>query len=86
MVSPDTPPIAPSTIRRHEASIFPPMAMLAGMQLDVFTPLTDGPLTGAEIATAINVKLTKLTPLLYALVAAELLTVRWTPSVGQELG
>ncbi len=76
MVSIGIPAIAPSTIRRHEASIFSPMAMLAGMQLDVFTPLKDGPLTGAEIAAAIDVKLAKLMPLLYALVAAELVTVQ----------
>ena len=50
--------------------------MLAGMQLDVFTPLTDGLLTEAEVATAIGVNPTKLVPLLYALVAANLLEVK----------
>ena len=48
--------------------------MRAGLQLDVFTRLKDGPLTGAEIAAAIGVQPVKLIPLLYALVAAELLT------------
>ncbi len=52
--------------------------MLAGMQLDVFTPLKDGPLTAEQLAAALNVKAEKLSPLLYALVAAELLTVEGT--------
>jgi SAM-dependent methyltransferase len=74
MVPTSAPVIAPRTILRHQNSIFPPMAMLAGLQLDVFTRLKDGPLTGAEIAAAIGVQPVKLIPLLYALVAAELLT------------
>ncbi len=49
--------------------------MLAGMQLDVFTPLKDGPLTCAEIADVIGVRSDKLGPLLYALVNADLLTI-----------
>ena len=68
MASPSAPIIAPDTIIRHQIAIYPAMAMLAGMQLDVFTPLKDGPLTGAEVATAIGVNPTKLVPLLYALV------------------
>jgi 2-hydroxy-4-(methylsulfanyl)butanoate S-methyltransferase len=76
MASPSAPAITPSTILRHQYSIFAPMAMLAGMQLDVFTQLKDGPLTAAEIAEVIGVQPSKLTPLLYALVAAELLTVQ----------
>jgi 2-polyprenyl-3-methyl-5-hydroxy-6-metoxy-1,4-benzoquinol methylase len=67
--------LEPSTINRHEVAIYPAMAMLAGMHLDVFTPLKDGSLTGAEIAAAIGVKPAKLMPLLYALSTAELLTV-----------
>jgi len=65
----------PDTITRHELAVYPAMAMLAGMQLDVFTPLKDGPLAGAELAEAIGVKPEKLAPLLYALSAAQLLTV-----------
>ena len=76
MASPNTPAVAPDTIQRHASSIFSSMAMLAGMQLDLFTPLKDGPLTGAEIAAAIGVEPARLLPLLYALVVAELLTVR----------
>ena len=75
MVSLSAPVIEPTTILRHQSSILPAMAMLAGMQLDLFTPLKDGPLTGKEIAAAIGVNAPKLMPLLYALVVAELLTL-----------
>jgi 2-hydroxy-4-(methylsulfanyl)butanoate S-methyltransferase len=51
-------------------------AMLAGMQLDVFTPLRAGPQTAEEIAHVIGVGSTRLRLLLYSLVAAELLTER----------
>lgn len=50
------------------------LAMLAGMQLDVFTPLQAGPKTAEEIAHAIGVGPARLQLLLYSLVAAELLT------------
>jgi len=49
--------------------------MLAGMQLDVFTPLKDGPLTAAQLAAVLGVNTEKLSRLLYALVTAGLLTV-----------
>jgi hypothetical protein len=48
--------------------------MLAGMQLDVFTPLQRGPKTAEEIAHAIGVGPARLRLLLYGLVAAGLLT------------
>ena len=50
-------------------------SVLAGTQLDLFTPLKDGPLTAAQIAESIDVETTKLRPLLYALVVVGLLTV-----------
>jgi len=49
-------------------------AMLAGMQLDVFTPLHSGPMTADQIANAIGVRPRRLRLLLYSLVAAGLLT------------
>jgi hypothetical protein len=49
--------------------------MLAGMQLDVFTPLKDGPMTEEALAQALNVQPRKLRPLLYALINAELLSL-----------
>jgi len=65
----------PATIARLGAAIYPSFAMLAGMQLDVFTPLKDGPLACPSVAEAIGVNPEKLRPLLYALVQAGLLTV-----------
>jgi len=49
-------------------------AMLAGLQLDVFTPLQGGPLTTVPLAEAVGVGPVRLRLLLYALVAAGLLT------------
>jgi SAM-dependent methyltransferase len=50
-------------------------AMIAGMELDLFTPLDTGPMTAPELATVLNVDAGKLSLLLYALVIAGLLTV-----------
>jgi len=69
------PAIKPATILRHAYGIYPPLAMLAGMQLDLFTPLKDGPMTAAALAKALSLQTDKLRPLLYALVRAELLTL-----------
>jgi SAM-dependent methyltransferase len=49
--------------------------MLAGMQLDLFTPMKDGPMSAELLARALGVRPDKLSPLLYALVAAGLLTI-----------
>jgi hypothetical protein len=49
-------------------------AMLAGMQLDVFTPLQGGPKTVEDIAHTAGVGPVRLRLLLYSLVAAGLLT------------
>lgn len=65
--------LQPSTIMRNVYAVFPSFAMLAGMQLDVFTPLQDGPLEAQTLASALNVREDKLTPLLYSLVTAGLL-------------
>ena len=67
--------IRSETIDSLADSVFPAMAMLAGMKLDVFTPLKDGPLTTDEIATEIGAPPRQLGPLLYALVEAGLLLV-----------
>src|SRR5205823_5507506 len=50
-------------------------ALLAGMQLDLFTPLDDGAMRADELAAALDVDAGKLSLLLYALVVAGLLTV-----------
>ncbi len=65
----------PETIDKVGNAVYPSFAMLAGMQLDVFTPLKDGPMTAEQIADALDVGSAKLEPLLYPLVNAELLNV-----------
>ncbi len=69
-----TSPLEPKTIQKL-VDVYPSFALLAGMQLDLFTPLKAGPMRPEQIANAIGVDVVKLKPLLYALVAAELLTV-----------
>ena len=49
------PKVQPTAILGNAIGVFPPMAMLAGMQLDVFTPLKDGPLTPTALAKALDV-------------------------------
>ena len=67
-------PPEPKTIQKL-IDVYPSFALLAGMQLDLFTPLRAGAMRPEQIANAIGVGVAKLKPLLYALVAAELLTV-----------
>ena len=69
------PSLEPTTIIRHANAVFGPMAMLAGMELDLFSVLGDGPRSAPEIAAAIDADPDRLSLLLYALVSAELLTV-----------
>jgi len=65
----------PETIEKLVNAVYPSFAMLAGMQLDVFTSLHDGPLSAEHLAQALGVHPAKLARLLYALVVAGLLTV-----------
>ena len=65
----------PDTIDKLGNAVYPSFAMLAGMQLGLFTPLGDCPMGAEQLATALSVGPAKLRPLLYALVAAGLLTV-----------
>ncbi len=60
-------------LERLNDSAYSSFAMLAGMQLDVFTPLKEGPLSVAQIAAAIGADEARLGPLLYALVSVGLL-------------
>ena len=62
-------------ISRLTAAVYPSFALLAGMQLDLFTPLNDGPMSVKQISAAIGVPSAKLKSLLYALAAAGLLNV-----------
>ena len=67
-------PKTPEVINRHWGAVFAPMAMLAGMQLELFTPLQNGPMNAEALAETLGLNPVKLSPLLYALVVAELLT------------
>jgi 2-hydroxy-4-(methylsulfanyl)butanoate S-methyltransferase len=67
--------IQPVTIRSLAEGVYAPMAMKAAMQLDLFTPLKDGPMSGAELAGVLGLNADRFTLLLYALVSAGLLTV-----------
>ncbi len=64
----------PDTINTLRFAVDAAFAMLAGMQLDVFTPLKSGPLTSEDLARAICVGPARLRLLLWSLVAAGLLT------------
>ena len=64
----------PDTIDKLRFAADAAFAMLAGMQLDVFTPLRAGSKSAEEIASAIGVGPARLRLLLYSLVAAKLLT------------
>ncbi len=65
----------PTTIFKLTSVVHPAFAFLAGCQLDVFSPLKEGPLTAEQIADALGIGVTRLRPLLYALVASELLRI-----------
>lgn len=62
-------------ITRLAGAVHASFAMLAGMQLDLFTPLKDSPSSVEQLATTLNVNASKLRPVLYLLVRAGLLTV-----------
>jgi SAM-dependent methyltransferase len=66
--------VRPDTVDKLRLAVDAAFAMLAGMQLDVFTPLRGCPMTSDQIADAIGVGPARLRLLLYGLVAAGLLT------------
>jgi len=67
---------SPDTIAQLQAGVAPAFAMLAGMQLEVFTQLADRPRSADELADILGVATDRLSRLLYALVAAGLLQIR----------
>lgn len=75
MTTPTSDSARPETIDRLRSAAEFTLAMVAGVQLDLFEPLRDGPLTAEQIAGAIRVQHERLSLLLYALVSAGLLTV-----------
>ena len=64
----------PDTIQALRWGADAAFAMLAGMQLDLFTALQSGPRTPPQLADTLGVGAGRLRLLLYALVAAGLLT------------
>ena len=66
---------SPENIDKLEFAVWPSYAMLAAIQLDLFTTLKDGPMSVEQIALGLGVRADKLQPLLYALVAIGLLKV-----------
>jgi hypothetical protein len=67
-------PVQPAAIQALARAVPQALAMLAGMELGVFTPLRDGPLTVEQLSLALGVRADKLQPLLRVLVSAGLLT------------
>lgn len=65
----------PHRIEALRSAVYPSFAMLAGMQLDLFTVLAAGPQTAQQLATTTDSDMPRLRVLLYALVNAGLLTV-----------
>ena len=66
----------PTILDSVDKFVYRACAVLAGAQLDLFTPLKDGPLSEEKIAESIGVDTRKLRPLLYALVVVGLLTLK----------
>nr|WP_298690039.1 methyltransferase [uncultured Dongia sp.] len=66
--------LTPDTIDRLEAGVAPALALLAGMDLDVFSLLANGPRSAAMLATDLGLDEDRLSRLLYALVLTNLLT------------
>jgi SAM-dependent methyltransferase len=65
----------PEIVEGLATAVYPSFAMLAGLQLDIFTPLAEGPMDVDQIGQAIGVRPEMLRPLLYALTAVGLLHV-----------
>jgi len=65
--------IQPVTIERLHDSVYASFALLAAMQLDLFTGLSGHERTSNQLASSMGVNPEKLPPLLYALVSISLL-------------
>ncbi len=67
---------SPNFIKKIVLAAHPALAMLAGIDLGVFTVLKDEPMDTQDIAASLCVRQDKLEPLLYALVTAKLLRIK----------
>ena len=65
--------VNPDTIEALSQAVYPSFAMLAAMQLDLFSSLAVEPMASADLARALGVDGVKLEVLLYALVVTGLL-------------
>ena len=65
--------IKPMVINGHINAVYPALVLLAGMELELFSFLGDANKMAEELATEMSISVSKLRPLLYALVAAGLL-------------
>jgi len=65
----------PDSLRRYAADVFPRFALLAAMQLEVFTQLKDGPMRPEDVASRLKVDPGRLRRLLYGLVRTGLVTI-----------
>src|SRR5207237_1274239 len=65
--------LAPTTIQRLAEGVPQALAMLAAMELGVFTPLKNERLTCEQLSSVLGVRADKLQPLLVVLVSAGLL-------------
>jgi SAM-dependent methyltransferase len=63
----------PQIIRRLNFDIYPSLAYLAALELDLFTPLRDGPLDATQLAERLGVDPRRIRNLLYMLVESGLL-------------
>jgi SAM-dependent methyltransferase len=70
-----SPPVRPDTIRRLQAGVAPALALLAGMELRVFTRLDAGPATSAELGASLGVDPERLARLLRALAVTGLIEI-----------
>ena len=65
----------PTILEELEWAVWPSFALLAGIRLDLFTSLKDGPMSVEQFAGQLGVRADKLKSLLCALAAAGLLQV-----------
>ena len=73
MPSETSAPPSRELIDQIRPAVITPMAVRAALQLDVFTPLANGPMTAEELADALGVKPRRLKMLLFQLVVADFL-------------
>ena len=75
MTSEQESPPSRAPIDNARLSIVTPMAVRAALQLGLFTPLAQGPMSSEELANALGVKPLRLAMLLFQLVVSEFLNV-----------